>query len=158
MAYHTVTNWINCFKHLIMWGMDDDRDEKKIGGFQIEVQVDECKFGKRKYNCGHRVLGHWVLGGIENTEEKKVFAVVIPNKKAETLIDLISRHVHRGSIIKTDCWKGYRDEDFVKFDMAHDTVNHTYHFVDPFTVRGAPLPASISSVFSRVFLAMALPS
>ena len=35
-----------------------------IGEDGIIVEIDESKFGKRKYNRGHRVDGCWVLGGV----------------------------------------------------------------------------------------------
>lgn len=30
------------------------------------VQIDESKFGKRKYNRGRRIEDHWILGIIDN--------------------------------------------------------------------------------------------
>ena len=39
--------------------------EEKIGGPAKTVQIDESKFGKRKYHRGHKVEGQWVFGGIE---------------------------------------------------------------------------------------------
>ena len=43
-----------------------------IGGPGIIVEIDESKFGKRKYYKGRRVDGVWVFGGIEN-DSKSVF-------------------------------------------------------------------------------------
>ena len=44
------------------------QDEKqKIGGPGIIVEMDESKFGHRKYNRGHRVESPWVVGGVERT-------------------------------------------------------------------------------------------
>ena len=36
-----------------------------IGWAGVEVEIDESKFGKRKYNGGRVVDGHWVFGGTE---------------------------------------------------------------------------------------------
>ena len=36
-----------------------------IGGPGIEVEINESKFGKRKYNRGRQVIGHKVFGEIE---------------------------------------------------------------------------------------------
>jgi hypothetical protein len=40
-------------------------EKHKIGGPGIIIEVDESKFGRRKYNRGHRVEGVWVMGGVE---------------------------------------------------------------------------------------------
>ena len=37
----------------------------KIGGPMVEVEIDESKFGRRKYHRGRMVDGHWVFGGTE---------------------------------------------------------------------------------------------
>ena len=42
----------------------------KIGGPGVIVQIDECHFGKLKYNRGHKVDGVWVLGGIVQTMKR----------------------------------------------------------------------------------------
>ncbi|KCZ78345.1 hypothetical protein H311_00626 [Anncaliia algerae PRA109] len=47
----------------------------RIGGPGIFVELDESKFGKRKYNRGNRVEGAWVFTGVEKTEERKCFAI-----------------------------------------------------------------------------------
>jgi len=38
-----------------------------IGGEGIVVEIDESKFGKRKYSRGHKVDGVWVLEIVERT-------------------------------------------------------------------------------------------
>jgi hypothetical protein len=48
--------------------MADEKDfleTFQIGGPGIIVEMDESKFGKCKYNMGHRVKGNWVWGCIE---------------------------------------------------------------------------------------------
>ena len=36
------------------------------------VKMDEAKFGRRKYNRGRYIEGHWVVGGIDR-DTKQVF-------------------------------------------------------------------------------------
>ncbi|EIE92714.1 hypothetical protein RO3G_17426 [Rhizopus delemar RA 99-880] len=54
-------------------------------GQPIVVEIDESKFGKRKYNKGKRVDGVWVVGGVERTPERKVFLLTVPNRNQNTL-------------------------------------------------------------------------
>jgi hypothetical protein len=37
---------------------------EKIGGINKTVEIDESKFGRRKYHRGHPVMGQWVFGGV----------------------------------------------------------------------------------------------
>jgi transposase-like protein len=97
--------------------------EIKIGGPGIEVQLDESKFGKRKYNRGHHVEGAWVFGGVEVTQERKFFALVVENRNANTLNELIKKFVLPGSVVITDGWKGHslfkRDPSFTHYCVIH---------------------------------------
>jgi len=103
-----------------------------IGGEGIIVEIDECKIAKRKYNRGHFVEGAWVVGGVERTEQRKVFMVEVKDRTSETLADIITTYVAPGSIIHTDCWKGY--SCLSHFDrVEHRTVNHSNFFKDPVT-------------------------
>jgi transposase-like protein len=126
----TITTYYNYFRDLIAFTID--QMDTKIGGKDIIVEIDESKFGKRKYNRGHKVEGVWVVGGIERTPEKRAFAVTVPNRNEITLLDIISQHVYPGSIIYTDMWKGYLNIIY-RNDMKHYTVNHSKNFVDPTT-------------------------
>lgn len=81
--------------------------EEKIGGPGVIVEIDESKFGKRKYNRGHLVEGQWVLGGVERTEERRLFLVSVERRDADTLLSVIQEKVAPGSIIYSDCWAAY---------------------------------------------------
>jgi transposase-like protein len=100
----------------------------KIGGENVIVEIDESKFGKRKYNRGHRVEGIWILGMVERTVERKIRLVAVDDRKRETLQGLITEGIEPSSTIHTDCWRGYNRliDNFSK----HLTVNHSINYKD----------------------------
>ncbi|XP_035231364.1 uncharacterized protein LOC118203209 [Stegodyphus dumicola] len=104
----------------------------KIGGVGKVVEVDESKFGKRKYNKGHYVEGQWVFGGVER-DSGKVVLVAVHERSQETLIALIKQWIEPGTTIISDCWKGYNHDVLTKERFKHLTVNHSLNFVDPST-------------------------
>jgi transposase-like protein len=101
----TVGLHYNMFRNLILVSLDDE--DYQIGGEGVIVEIDETKLGKRKYNRDHRVEGVWVVGGVERTPERRVFLVAVKNRNAETMRDIITRHVREGPIIHTDMGRGY---------------------------------------------------
>jgi transposase-like protein len=103
-----------------------------IGGKDIEVELDECKISKRKYNRGHHIEGAWIFGGVERTPERRIFVQVVPDRSSDTLIQIIQEKVFPKSVILTDCWKGYSRLN--QLDYTHKTVNHSRHFKDPITL------------------------
>jgi hypothetical protein len=121
----TVTAYLNYFRQLVSSSINDD--DTKIGGEGVTVEVDESKFGKRKYNHGHHVEGVWVVGGVERTTERKIFAVTVHDRSAQTLRDILLRHVLPGTTVLTDMWKGYSDLNSI--GLFHDTVNHSIGFI-----------------------------
>lgn len=121
----TITNYYYHFRNLVSMMIEDENC--KIGGPGIVVKLDETKLGKRKYNRGHRVEGVWIIVGIEETADKKIFAVPVENRNSETIDNVIEKYVNDGSIIHTDCWKGYSDLE-LKFGFIHKTVNHSKGF------------------------------
>ncbi|EIE79101.1 hypothetical protein RO3G_03806 [Rhizopus delemar RA 99-880] len=66
-------------------------------GQPIVVEIDESKFGKRKYNKGKRVDGVWVVGGVERTPERKVFLLTVPDRNQNTLKLIIDTFVKDGN-------------------------------------------------------------
>ena len=118
------------FRQLVSQSLD--KDDTIIGGEGIAVEVDETKLGKRKYNKGHRVDGVWVVVGVERTEERRVFVVPVETRDSLTLQRVVHEHVHAGSIINTDLWKGYswiHDRPY----FTHGRVNHSQCFKDDAT-------------------------
>ncbi|KAI4293467.1 hypothetical protein PAPHI01_2741, partial [Pancytospora philotis] len=104
----------------------------QIGGPGVVVEVDESKFGKRKFHRGHRVDGTWVLGAVEKCKRRQIIMIPIENRTKETLLGLLSKHVHPESRMRSDMWKGYIGA--AELFAAHETVNHSLHFKDPVAV------------------------
>jgi hypothetical protein len=125
---NTVTAYMRYFRELVSSSLEDD--DCMVGGRDIIVEIDESKFGKRKYNRGHRVDGVWVIGGVERTDDRRLFVEVVEDRSAKTLLDVITRHVKSGSIIHTDLWKGYGDVEKT-LGFKHKTVNHSLCYVSP---------------------------
>ena len=97
----------------------------------MELEIDESKFGKRKYNRGRQVEGHWVFGGTERIIGE-CFLVEVEHRDAATLLPLIQHHIRPGSIIYSDEWKAY-SRITATTGMSHEAVNRSLHFVDPAT-------------------------
>jgi len=55
----------------------------KLGGNNAIVEIDESKFGKRKYHRGHRVEGVWVLEMVERATERKLLLLPVPDRSAD---------------------------------------------------------------------------
>jgi ISXO2-like transposase domain len=130
LSSSTISCFINQFRDLITFNVKENH--QKIGGEGIVVEIDESKFGKRKYNKGHLVEGVWVVGGVERTSERLFFAEPVKDRTSKTLIDVIKRNVKPDTIIYSDMWKGYTSiPDLLK--LEHQTVNHSVNFVNPNT-------------------------
>jgi transposase-like protein len=105
-----------------------EASSQKIGGPNKIFEIDESKFGRRKYNRGHPVQGQWVFGGVER-ESGRTFFVPVPDRSAETLIAVIRDWIVPGTTVISDCWGAYYDLE--EQGYSHLTVNHTIGFVDP---------------------------
>ena len=73
----------------------------------------------------------WVFGGVERGT-KRCFMAVEKDRSQQTLLALIKKYIAPGSIILSDCWKGYKNLRKL-LECEHYTVNHTHYFKDPFT-------------------------
>ena len=91
----TITHFAGLFRQLV--ANEVEEDEGQIGGENVIVEIDESKFGKRKYHRGHHVEGVWVIGGVERSVERRVFAEIVEKRDAATLVDVVRRRVAPGS-------------------------------------------------------------
>ena len=96
------------------------------------VEIDEAKFGKRKYNYGRKVDGTWVFGGVEVGNKGRCFFLPVEDRSSKTLLSCIEKYIAPGSTIISDCWRAYNILDEHP-DFLHLNVNHKYHFVNPET-------------------------
>jgi transposase-like protein len=101
-----------------------------IGGEGKVVEIDEAKFGQRKYHRGRMIEGQWIFGGFERGSKKSMY-VPVPARNAETLTKVILKWIKPGTTIISDCWKAY--SKIGEFPYTHLTVNHSLNFVDPET-------------------------
>ena len=122
----SICDWASfCREVLIEWCL---KREGPIGGEGKIVEVDESKFGKRKYNVGRLIEGQWVFGGVCR-ETREFFMVPVQQRDSATLLGIIKDRILPGTTIISDCWKAYnclQDEGY-----THLTVNHSVNFVDP---------------------------
>ncbi|RUS85856.1 hypothetical protein EGW08_006408 [Elysia chlorotica] len=103
-----------------------------IGGPNLTVEIDEAKFGKRKFHFLFFFEGQWVLGGIcRETRDCFLVPVQVQHRSADTLLALIQERVAPGSHIITDEWRAYSRLATVGY--THGTVNHSQNFVNPET-------------------------
>lgn len=107
---------------------------RKLGGVGSIVQVDEtmmnykCKShrGRSSNNMTHCLC--IVECNASTGKIQKVYAQIIPNKKATTIIPIICSHVNEHSTIHTDEHRSYLT--LSRHSYEHRTVCHKYNFVD----------------------------
>jgi hypothetical protein len=83
----TITEWAKLCRDVILDYVLGS--SQKIGGPNKTIEIDDSKFGLRKYNRGHKVKGQWVFGSVEH-EAGKTFLVPVTDRTADTLMSVIS--------------------------------------------------------------------
>ena len=97
---HTIADWGMFCREVMLEYLE--RSSVKIGGPNKTVEIDESKFGRRKYHRGHPVKGQWVFGGVER-ESGQTFLVPVKDKTADTLLAVIRDWIKPGTKVISDC-------------------------------------------------------
>ena len=88
LSENTISEWkILLHVRVSNWLM---ANPSTLGGPGVTIELDEAKFGKRKYNKGSYRNGQWVLGAVDRNTGQ-CFLLPCPNNKrgAPTLLPLI---------------------------------------------------------------------
>ena len=125
----TVTKYLKFFRLLIKNYYFCFENNRKIGGINKIVEIDECCLFRRKYNVGRIMEQVWIFGGIERKQNGKAFFEKVNNRKATTLKEVLLRRVNPETVIISDSWKAYKNLEEMNF--IHFKINHSKKFVDP---------------------------
>ena len=90
VAKQTVSDWYSFCREVVDFYCIENTEQ--IGGPNKVVEIDEAKFGRRKFNCGRVVEGQWVFGGFER-ETKRIFMVPVPDRTSDTLVQEIKKYL-----------------------------------------------------------------
>jgi transposase len=120
ISYPTALKGFHTIRRAIL---AQDKDSHLLKG---EVEADEAYFGgRRKGKRGRGAAGKVPVFGILE-RAGKVTVEVVPDVRAETLLELTVKKVRRGSIVYTDKFKGYDSLMFCGF--RHLKVDHGKRF------------------------------
>ena len=100
----TLVDWYNLCREVCSEVLE--KENVKVGGPGKVAEIDESKFGKRKYHKGRRKDDVRVFGGIER-DTKNCFLTSVQDRSAGTLIPIIKQYVLPGTTIISDYWKAY---------------------------------------------------
>lgn len=126
----TIVDWARFCRDFALWYIETQYEIQPIGGVGCTIEIDETLIVKRKYNRGRILSQEWLFGGVErrNDGSCKMFLEFVPNRSAETLIEIIQRRILSGSTIISDGWAAYTTLSLLGYD--HKVINHAENFVD----------------------------
>ena len=121
IAYNTAYKGITTIRMSILAHANDC--DPLLGG---EVELDESYFGgRRKGKRGRGAAGKVPVFGILE-RDGLVIVNVVPDVRADTLLELTVKKVRRGSVVYTDKYRGYDSLMFCGY--RHLQINHSKCF------------------------------
>lgn len=112
ISQKTAVDWSSFAREVVFDYMFNNRQQ--MGGPGRTVEIDESKYGRRKYNRGKRVEGQWVFGLIER-ETGNCVLVPVEKRDAATLVPIITKFVKAGMVKIRPSRPGIRS--FLKEEM-----------------------------------------
>ena len=94
----------------------------------------------------------WLFGLVERGKDGRCILMVVPNRKAETLLSIIHQVVEPGTTIIHDKWSSYNKIKDLGYTSL--SVNHSYNFVDPETGAHTNKIEGLWNQFKRKFKEM----
>lgn len=107
----------------------------KLGGLGYKVQVDEsviCRRGtiRNPTSTSDEIRDTtWIIGGIDNTDDKNIFIVVAPNRRSETIQNILFENVDCRSHLLTDGYPSY-PRAASTLGLLHSVVDHSQGFTN----------------------------
>ena len=82
-------------RKICSFGVQSHQLKLKLGERGKVLEIDETLVAKIKYHRGSglRRKQVWLFGMVEKHEEGKCYLTIVPNRKAETLLQVIYDHV-----------------------------------------------------------------
>jgi len=102
------------------------KNSQEPGLLEGEIEVDESYFGGRRKGKRGRGAGNKVPVFGLLKRNGNVYACIIPNARADTLISIIRERVKPDSIVYTDSFRSYNALDVSEF--THYRINHSKEF------------------------------
>uniref|UniRef100_A0A0G4G141 ISXO2-like transposase domain-containing protein n=1 Tax=Chromera velia CCMP2878 TaxID=1169474 RepID=A0A0G4G141_9ALVE len=126
-------------------------------GSRTKVFIDESLAGHVKFHRGKPTDGVWIVGAVEETEERRFFFIAVEDRSAETLEAIIAAHIDKESHLISDCWTGYSRVKEKGLVVDHDKVNHSEEFKNEETgactnhIEASSIPAVMESSRGGIF-------
>jgi len=102
-----------------------------------EVEIDETHLFREKKSSaphrGYKLSSIWLFG-MKQRNSSKFFVIPVEDRKEETLIPIIRRHVKARSTIYSDSFAVYvnnyqKESKLSKYEFIHYFINHKLEFV-----------------------------
>jgi IS1 family transposase len=112
--------------------LQNNPDELRIGGQGVTVEADETYLTAKKAARGRDVRTNptWLWGAVERGSNRSII-VIVPDRTAQTLAQLIQTYIRPGSTIVTDGFASYPPAIANQLFMQHKVVIHRQNFVNP---------------------------